>query len=115
MTEYVDQSFDSKLALVKRTLAYDLEKSEVQMKKLLKYLTDPVDLHPLTVRGINKPELFLMTVRQRTLPKLFYTTMEMVEQKLIEERRRGRLIYSSLFYCSFFMILKNRLIYRFNF
>lgn len=91
VTAYINEELENKLALVRRKLAYDLEKSEVQMKKLLKYLTDPVDLHPLKVQGINSPDTYVMTVRQRTLPKLFFDTMELVEKKLLEEgTRRGR-------------------------
>lgn len=77
---------------MKRKLAYDLEKSEVQMNKLKQYLTDPVDFHPLVVQGINDPSRFLMTVRQRKLPRLFYETMEKVKEKMMEEASKGRSI-----------------------
>lgn len=92
VTQYVDHEFKSKLDLVKRKLAYDLEKSEVQMKKLLKYLTDPVDLHPLTVFGINRSDLYIMTVRQRTLPPIFFDTLAIVEDKINEGLLKGRSI-----------------------
>lgn len=80
------------MALVKRKLAYDLEKSEVQMNKLKRYITDPVDFHPLIVHGINDPNRFLMTVRQRKLPRLFYVTMEKVKEQMMEEANKGRSI-----------------------
>lgn len=92
VTEHINEIFQNKLDLIKRKLAYDLERSDVQMKKLLKYLTDPVDLHPLTVRGINNPNLYVMTVRQRTMPKLFFDTINMVEEQLAIEAQKGRSI-----------------------
>lgn len=88
----MDNEFANKLALVKRKLAYDLEKSEVQMNKLKKYLTDPVDFQPLTVHGINDARRLIMTVRQRKLPRLFYDTMEKVKEKIMEEANKGRSI-----------------------
>ncbi|KAJ8927184.1 hypothetical protein NQ314_020460, partial [Rhamnusium bicolor] len=90
LTEYVDKGFNDKLALVKRKLAYDQEKSEILMNKLLKYFTDPLDKHPITVKGINDPNLKLMTVRQRVMPPKFYDLLKIVEQKILAEQDKGR-------------------------
>ncbi|CAG9822879.1 unnamed protein product [Phaedon cochleariae] len=90
VTEYIDNEFEDKLKLVERKIAYDLERSRVQMKKLKKYVTDPVDKHPIVVKGINNPNVELLTVRQRVMPPIFFVMMKLVEEKLIEEQNKGR-------------------------
>ncbi|CAG9840027.1 unnamed protein product [Diabrotica balteata] len=90
--QYINNDFQSKLDLVKRKLAYDLEKSEVQMKKLLKYFTDPCDMHPVQISGINDPSLYLLTVRQRIMSPMFPTVLKICEEKIEEEKRKGRCV-----------------------
>lgn len=51
---------------------------------------DPADKHPLTIKGINNPNLFLISVRQRKMSHRFYDMMEICIEKVEEERIKGR-------------------------
>lgn len=95
VTKHVDYKFYNKLELVKTKLAYDVEKSEVQMKKLLEHFIDPMDRAPNLVKAINKPNLFVMNLRQRVITKEFYDMLEIIKHKLIEDEMKGRYTYFS--------------------
>ncbi|XP_030750373.1 cilia- and flagella-associated protein 44 [Sitophilus oryzae] len=90
VAEYVDQSFIDKIDIVNRKLAYDVEKSKIQVTKLRNYFTDPCDRHTNLVQGINKPGCAIMTVRQRKMPPIFYAMYDVIEQKKIEDEGKGR-------------------------
>ncbi|KAJ8952048.1 hypothetical protein NQ318_010958 [Aromia moschata] len=90
ISEEVDKSFEDKLNLVKRKLAYDVEKSEVRMKKLLSHFTDPVDIHPFKLKGINDNDLYVLTIRQRQVLPEFFEMLDFVRNKVIAEQSKGR-------------------------
>lgn len=96
VTQEVDNKLQSKLNLVKRKLSHDVEKSEVQMKKLLDYFIEPMDRVPNTVKAINNPDLYVMSLRQRVMTKEYYDMISIIEQKLIEDQLKGRSIHISL-------------------
>ncbi|CAG9858658.1 unnamed protein product [Phyllotreta striolata] len=88
--DYVTQMFDNNIVVVRKKADYELQKSEVLMKKLLRYFTDPADRLPIIVRGINKPELMMISLRQRLLSPMFHEMMKLCVEKLEEERIKGR-------------------------
>ncbi|KAL1505618.1 hypothetical protein ABEB36_005142 [Hypothenemus hampei] len=90
VAEYVDQIFSDKINIIKRKLAFDVEKSKIQLSKLQDYFTNPCDRHPVLVKGINKPDCAIMGVRQRKMPQIFYEMFDVIEQKLKDEEGKGR-------------------------
>ncbi|XP_066257532.1 cilia- and flagella-associated protein 44 [Euwallacea similis] len=90
VARYVDQIFHDKVNIVQRKLAFEVEKSKIQVTKLQNYFTDPCDGHPLTVQGINDPNCAIMTVRQRKISPNFYEMLNIIEQKMEEEKSKGR-------------------------
>lgn len=96
VTEHIDSKFKSKLELLKKKLAYDVEKSECQMKKLLEHFINPMDIATNIVKAINKPDLFVVNLRQRVITKEFYEMLDIIKYKLIEEEVKGRSIHISI-------------------
>ncbi|XP_056639556.1 cilia- and flagella-associated protein 44 isoform X1 [Diorhabda sublineata] len=87
---YIEDDFQSKLDLIHRKFAYDFEKSKLQMKKLLKYFTDPCDMHPVKIYGINSPSTYLLTIRQRIMSSMFPIVMKMCEDRIEEEKNKEK-------------------------
>ncbi|ERL94503.1 hypothetical protein D910_11780 [Dendroctonus ponderosae] len=90
VAQYVDQIFADKVEIVRRKLAFDVEKSKIQVTKLQNYFTSPCDRHTVLVHGINNPDCAIITVRQRKMPPIFYEMFDIIEQKLKEEEGKGR-------------------------
>lgn len=91
VTKDLHDQLEADLALVKRKLAFDVEKSTVGLKKLFAHFTDPLDCFPLTVYAVRSDKR-ATTLRQRDLGSDFYSTISLVEQKIIEEEIKGRYI-----------------------
>lgn len=91
ITKDLNDKFEEDLALVKRKLAFDVEKSAVLMRKLFAHFSDDLDYFPIGVYSIRKT-IATRTLRQRKLGAEFYPTLELVEQKIIEEEVKGRYI-----------------------
>lgn len=91
VTKDLHDQLDADLALVKRKLAFDVEKSTLGLKKLLAHFTDPLGCFPITVYAV-RSDLRTTTLRQRKLGSDFYSTFRLVEQKIIEEEIKGRYI-----------------------
>lgn len=87
----LQDKLDAELGLVKRKLAFDVEKSEIKMKKLMQHFIDPLDLFPITVKGINN-NLRVTTLRQRKLSPEFFEMHLVVDKKIIEAELKGRYI-----------------------
>ncbi|KAJ8984434.1 hypothetical protein NQ317_012497 [Molorchus minor] len=92
VAEEIERGFEDKLKLVKRKLAYDVEKSLVQMKKLQAHFTDSVDIHPICLKAINDSSLFVLTMRQASISEKFYEMMQFVADKLVADESKGRSI-----------------------
>lgn len=97
ITADLQRVVDDEMALEKRKLAYQVETSEVAMNKLKQHCTDPLDVFPLTLRGIEK-QIKLLTIRQRKLDHVFYKNLELVEEKIIESELRGRYYCNKIIY-----------------
>ncbi|XP_066154142.1 cilia- and flagella-associated protein 44 isoform X2 [Euwallacea fornicatus] len=91
VARYVDQIFHDKVNIVRRKLAFDVEKSKIQVSKLQNYFTNPCDGHPIVVQGINDPNCSIMTVRQRKMSPKYYEMLGIIAQKMKEEESKGRL------------------------
>ncbi|XP_022906281.2 cilia- and flagella-associated protein 44 [Onthophagus taurus] len=89
ITKDLNKVLDANLALVRRKLAYQLEKSELRMEKLKKHFIDPLDMFPIAVSAVRTP-IKVTILRQKRLPDKFEETKEYVEQKLIEAELKGR-------------------------
>lgn len=87
--EDLQEILNAEMALEKRKLAYQVKKSEVAMQKLKQYYTDPLDVFPLTLAGIEK-DISLHTIRQRRLDEIFFQNLRLVEKKIIESELKGR-------------------------
>lgn len=73
----------------KRKLAFDVEKSNVALKKLQKHYTECLDAYPMEVKAINNTH-YVGTISQRSLGKKFFDTYGLVERKIEEEFLKGR-------------------------
>lgn len=89
VTEDLQRIIDEEMELEKRKLAYQVEKSEVAMKKLMKYCTDPLDVFPFTISAIEE-KIVVNTTRQRLLILAFYRNLALVEKKILEQELKGR-------------------------
>lgn len=89
VTEYMYQQFEDNLALVKRKLAYNVEKSQLQMEKVKKYLFESCDLFPIRVKSIIDESIVIISCVQHRLEKKFFAMREYVRQKIIEEELKG--------------------------
>lgn len=89
ITKDLQDTLDADLALVKRKLAFDVEKSTVGITKMLKHFSEDMDFFPITMTAVRSPD-FVKTMRQRKLGEQFYPMKELVEQKIIEEELKGR-------------------------
>lgn len=89
ITAHLEERLSADLALVKRKLAFQVEKSKVAMEKLLDHFTEVVDCFPITVNAIQSGR-FVSTTRQRKLTPKFRNMLDIVEQKIIEEELKGR-------------------------
>lgn len=103
----LQEKLDAQLQLVKRKLAFEVEKSEIRMKKSLHHFINPLDLFPISVQGI-KNGLRVSTLRQRRLNAMFFEMHHIVDKKIIEAELKGRYIKSNLFkyFIIFFLIFK---------
>lgn len=89
ITMDLNDRLEADLALVKRKLAFAVEKSTVGMKKMLAHFSDDLDFFPICVKGI-KVYRSIRTMRQSKLGNQFYPMKELVEQKIIEEELKNR-------------------------
>lgn len=91
ITSNLEEKLNAELELVKRKLAYDVEKSSIRMEKLKIHYIDPLDVFPISVQGVNN-NLRVTTLRQRKLYPGFYDMHLIVDQKIIEAELKGRYI-----------------------
>lgn len=89
ITEDLQRIIDDEMALEKRKLAYQVEKSEVAMNKIKQYCTDPLDVFPLKITRI-QDDMLLQTTRQRMLDEMFYRNLTIIEEKIYEQELKGR-------------------------
>lgn len=89
ITENLQEVLDAEMRLEKRKLAYQVKMSEIAMQKLKRYYTDPLDVFPLTLLGIEK-DIVIHTIRQRRLDEIFFQNLALVEKKIIESELKGR-------------------------
>lgn len=89
ITEDLQKMIDAEMELEKRKLAYQVEKSEIAMKKLMRYFTDPLDVFPLAITGIEK-KVAVRTTRQKLLTPAFYKNLAIIEEKILEQELKGR-------------------------
>ncbi|XP_050303878.1 cilia- and flagella-associated protein 44 [Anthonomus grandis grandis] len=90
VADHVNKMFADKVEIVRKKLAYDVEKSKILVTKLQNYFLGSCDRHPVKVKGINNPECEILTVRQPKTPPCFDDMLRLVEQKLKEESGKGR-------------------------
>lgn len=103
ITAHLEERLGADLALVKRKLAFEVERSRLAVEKLKIHFTDPVDLFPITVRGIGIP-VYVKLARQRRMADQFESMLELVEQKIIEAELKGR--YKAFLVCSYWYSYK---------
>lgn len=95
ITEDLQQIIDSEMALEKRKLAYQVEKSKVAMEKLMDHCTNSLDVFPLVISNLSNTQT-VNTTRQRSLSENFYTNLAVIEEKILESELRGRYIIGSV-------------------
>lgn len=89
VTEYLDNKFQEELALVKRKLAFDVQKSELRMMKLRKNFIDNLYHIPIIVTGL-RSEISVKMLRQRKVSVLNDEMLMIVDEKILEEELKGR-------------------------
>lgn len=91
ITKDLKDRLEADLALVKRKLAFAVEKSTVGMKKMFAHFSEDLDFFPICVRAIRMSKS-IRTMRQSKLGNQFYPMKELVEQKIIEEELKNRYV-----------------------
>ncbi|XP_049825621.1 cilia- and flagella-associated protein 44 isoform X2 [Aethina tumida] len=89
ITEYINSQMEAKTNLVKRKLAYEVEKSTIRLQKIKKFLIDPLDLFPIRVKGILSNDS-VCSLRQHKLPSNLADIHQKIETRLLEEFDKGR-------------------------
>lgn len=95
ITEYINSQMEAKTNLVKRKLAYEVEKSTIRLQKIKKFLIDPLDLFPIRVKGILSNDS-VCSLRQHKLPSNLADIHQKIETRLLEEFDKGRLIFMNV-------------------
>lgn len=85
----LEDRLNADLALVKRKLAFHVEKSKVGLEKLQARFIENVDLFPVTVDGIDT-DLIVKIIRQRKLSDKFGDMLNLIELKIIEAELKNR-------------------------
>lgn len=93
------------MALVRRKLAFDVEKSALGMQKMIEHFVEDLDVFPISVYGI-KTKVLVQVLRQRQLKPQFYETQLLVENKIIEAELKGRYIHVQTFFYRFFVTIE---------
>ncbi|XP_064214804.1 cilia- and flagella-associated protein 44 isoform X1 [Tribolium castaneum] len=91
VTDYLDYKLEEEQALVKRKLAFDVQKSELRMNKLRNYFIDNLCFIPLIVSGLRSERLVRM-LRQRKVSPLNDQMLQIVDEKILEEEVKGRTV-----------------------
>ncbi|RZC43160.1 thyroid receptor-interacting protein 11 [Asbolus verrucosus] len=89
VSEYIDMKLNEELALVKRKLAFDVQKSEVKMLKLRNHFVDNLAHIPIIVKGINSNHCVKM-LRQRKIAQENTHMLSIIGEKLLEDEIKGR-------------------------
>jgi hypothetical protein len=89
VTRHLDMILEEELALVKRKLAFDVQKSEVRMWKLRNHFIDNLSHIPFVVSGLNT-DLRVKMLRQRRIAPENEEMLQIVDEKILEEELRGR-------------------------
>ncbi|KAK4886372.1 hypothetical protein RN001_002643 [Aquatica leii] len=89
ISQHLESRLQADLALVKRKLEYSVEKSKVAMEKFKSRFTDPIDIFPIIVTGVEK-DVSVAVIRQRKLSPLFNGMLKIIEEKILEAERRMR-------------------------
>jgi WD40 repeat protein len=89
VTRHLDMILEEELALVKRKLVFDVQKSEVRMWKLRNHFIDNLSHIPFVVSGLNT-DLRVKMLRQRRIAPENEEMLQIVDEKILEEELRGR-------------------------
>lgn len=89
VSEDLERILDDDMALVKRKLEFQVEKSKVAMDKLKKHFTDCLAGFPVCVKAVHKSTQ-VKTLRQRRLLEKLFEMEAVIEQKIIEAEIKGR-------------------------
>lgn len=84
---------EADLQLVKRKLAFDVEKSALGMRKMIAHFVEDLDVFPISVYGI-RTKTFVRVSRQRQLRPEFFAVQQLVEKRIVEAELKGR--YSAI-------------------
>lgn len=85
----IKDKLDADLQLVKRKLAFDVEKSALGMRKMIIHFVEDLDVFPICVYGI-RTNTYVRVFRQRQLRPQFYEMQQLVESRIIEAELKGR-------------------------
>lgn len=89
ITKDLEDKLEADLNLVKRKLAFNVQKSALAMHKMLSHYVDELDTFPICVYGI-RSNTEVRSFRQRQLKPLFYEMQQLVENRIIEAELKGR-------------------------
>lgn len=89
VTEYLDDKLEEQLALVRRKMAFDVQKSEVGLNKLMSHFIEPLSYYPFIVRGLNS-DVFVKMLRQRKTDPRNEEMLKIVDDKILESEAKGR-------------------------
>ena len=91
ITADLDSKLKKELELVKRKLAFDVQKSEIRLNKLMNYFINPLGYFPICVSTVRNVKI-ISTLRQNKLQEEFYLMKKVIDEKIIEEDLKGRYI-----------------------
>ncbi|XP_031357853.1 cilia- and flagella-associated protein 44-like [Photinus pyralis] len=89
ISQHLAERFAADLALVKRKLEYNVEKSKVGMVKLKNRFADDLDVFPIAVKCVTK-QVSVKTERQQKLSSAFSDMLEVIEQKILDDERNRK-------------------------
>lgn len=96
VTTHLTRKLEEELALVKRKLAFDLEKSEIRMTKIRNHFIDNLAYIPIIVSGL-KSDVSVRMLRQRKIEADVEEILEFVEKKILENASKSRYVENRVY------------------
>ncbi|XP_058801430.1 cilia- and flagella-associated protein 44 [Phymastichus coffea] len=89
ITKDLNDQLDAEMDVVRKKLAYDLEKCELRLKKLMGHFVEPITCLPFAVRRILKPDTMVHSLRELKLTGDYAVERDDPSKKLTDLCQEG--------------------------